>query len=80
MGHLIRTGEQDGIMREVSIGTDPQKISRVTADKRRVGRPRQNWVVETRNRVSMIFNEQLFDDKKLEHHATLVSAAVNRRF
>ena len=80
MGHLIRTGEQDGIMREVSIGTDPLKVSRVTANKRRVGRPRQNWVVETRNRVSVIFNEQPFDDKNPLHHDGLVAAAANRLF
>ena len=80
LGHLIRTDEQDGIMREVSIGTDPLKVSRVTASKRRVGRPRQNWVVETRNRVSLIFNEQPFDDNNALHHANLVTAATNRSF
>ena len=80
MGHLIRTGEQDGIMREVSIGTDPNKISRITTNKRRVGRPRQNWVVEARNRVSLEFNEQPFDDKNSMHHANLITAANGRKF
>ena len=67
-------------MREISIGTDPNKVSRVTTNKRRVGRPRQNWVVETRDRVSLEFNGQIVDDKNNPHHANLVTAANERKF
>ena len=47
---------------------------------KRVGIPREKWIVETRNRVSMIIIGQTFDHKKQGHHDALVKAAQERQF
>merc|ERR1711966_485601 len=52
LGHLIRADNWDQSLREVSIGLDNEQITRVWTHKKRVGKAREYWVTETRNRIS----------------------------
>ena len=80
-GHLIRSGETDKILREVSIGDDEHKITRVWAHKKRVGKPRDNWVVQTRNRVSnSLLGGEKFNENNATHHEIVIAAAHERTF
>ena len=77
-GHLVRTGEAGNILREASIGEDENKITRVWAHKKRPGKPRDNWLIQTRNRVSITILGEKFNGYNATHHDIIIATAHER--
>ena len=78
LGHLIRADNWDQSLREVSIGLDNEKITRTWAHKKRVGKPREYWVTETRNRISREIIGCNFNENNDAHNEILINAAKEK--
>ena len=74
MGHILRT-DRDDPLRQISF--QPDSAYRVSYGKKRVGKPRQNWIHQTKKYVHEtvlgLYEENAQDDRVL-------NCARNRKF
>ena len=76
LGHIIRTDEEDP-MREATLNKEG---TRLTKEKKRVGRPRENWTYETANRKCIELTGEDLDWNNEEQMITIISDALMRNF
>ena len=78
LGHIIRSNEEDPLSQ---ITLQPNTAERPTLGKRRVGKPRQNWVKQTKKDIwAKTLNKLSPYTETKQQDLEIYNAAINRQF